>query len=215
MPHRAPGSPGHSRKQFLSGKPIRYYRPKGSADIRAADRRRLSGVQRRPAVRGVPDLRGQDARARERHDDRPDDRRRDDAGRARRLRHRDDGSRPRRLHHLDRREPLSRSALRAEFHAAPRLAVLDDVELYEDGVIRIYDVLFPATVLLETDAYIRDFIVRSGLERADCDLGVPLPARPGPARAVSRDARSTRSWRAPRRPACRSTPRRPATARSA
>ena len=40
---------------------------------------------------------------------------------------------------------------------------LNDVELYEDGVIRIYDVLFPATVLLETDAYIRDFIVRSGL----------------------------------------------------
>jgi deoxyhypusine synthase len=41
---------------------------------------------------------------------------------------------------------------------------LDDVQLYEDGVIRIYDVLFPATVLLETDAYIRDFIVRSGLD---------------------------------------------------
>ena len=40
---------------------------------------------------------------------------------------------------------------------------LNDVELYEEGVIRIYDVLFPATVLLETDAYIRDFIVRSGL----------------------------------------------------
>jgi deoxyhypusine synthase len=40
---------------------------------------------------------------------------------------------------------------------------VNDVELYEDGVIRIYDVLFPATVLLETDAYIRDFIVRSGL----------------------------------------------------
>src|SRR3977135_2480969 len=39
----------------------------------------------------------------------------------------------------------------------------NDLELYEDGVIRIYDVLFPATVLLETDAYIRDFIVRSGL----------------------------------------------------
>src|SRR5437773_9810193 len=39
----------------------------------------------------------------------------------------------------------------------------DDVQLYEDGVIRIYDVLFPATVLLETDAYIRDFIARSGL----------------------------------------------------
>ncbi len=40
---------------------------------------------------------------------------------------------------------------------------VDDRELYEDGVIRIYDVLFPATVLLETDAYIRDFIERSGL----------------------------------------------------
>src|SRR5437588_5041250 len=40
---------------------------------------------------------------------------------------------------------------------------LNDVELYEAGVIRIYDVLFPATVLLETDAYIRDFIMRSGL----------------------------------------------------
>ena len=38
------------------------------------------------------------------------------------------------------------------------------MELYEQGIIRIYDVLFPATVLLETDAYIRDFLVRSGLE---------------------------------------------------
>jgi deoxyhypusine synthase len=37
---------------------------------------------------------------------------------------------------------------------------LDDVELYEQGIIRIYDVLFPSTVLLETDAYIRDFLVR-------------------------------------------------------
>src|SRR6201993_2338610 len=40
---------------------------------------------------------------------------------------------------------------------------VDDVALYEEGVIRIYDVLFPATVLLETDSYIRDFIARSGL----------------------------------------------------
>src|SRR5262245_4769980 len=40
---------------------------------------------------------------------------------------------------------------------------LDDRELYDNGVIRIYDVLFPATVLLETDAYIRDFIKRAGL----------------------------------------------------
>ncbi len=41
---------------------------------------------------------------------------------------------------------------------------LDDRALYAAGVIRIYDVLFPATVLLETDAYIRDFLVRSGLD---------------------------------------------------
>jgi deoxyhypusine synthase len=41
---------------------------------------------------------------------------------------------------------------------------LDDRALYAAGVIRIYDVLFPATVLLETDAYIREFLVRSGLD---------------------------------------------------
>jgi deoxyhypusine synthase len=40
---------------------------------------------------------------------------------------------------------------------------LDDVELYQQGIIRIYDVLFPATVLLETDQYVRDFFTRSGL----------------------------------------------------
>ncbi|HXI28520.1 MAG TPA: deoxyhypusine synthase [Vicinamibacterales bacterium] len=60
---------------------------------------------------------------------------------------------------------------------------LDDVALYEDGVIRIYDVLFPATVLLETDAYIRDFIERSGLNEPIATaefhyrLGVDLLAR--------------------------------------
>jgi deoxyhypusine synthase len=43
---------------------------------------------------------------------------------------------------------------------------VDDRELYEDGVIRIYDVLFPAEVLLRTDEYIRDFLVRSGLNDA-------------------------------------------------
>ena len=41
---------------------------------------------------------------------------------------------------------------------------VNDVELYEEGVIRIYDVLFPATVLLETDAYVRDFLVRWGAD---------------------------------------------------
>ena len=41
---------------------------------------------------------------------------------------------------------------------------LDDRVLYEEGVIRIYDVLFPAQVLLDTDAFIRDFLVASELE---------------------------------------------------
>jgi len=41
---------------------------------------------------------------------------------------------------------------------------LDDRDLYEEGVIRIYDVLFPASVLLETDQYVRDFLARSGLD---------------------------------------------------
>jgi hypothetical protein len=34
MPYRAPGSPQKKRKGFLSGKPIRYYRPTGSPAIR-------------------------------------------------------------------------------------------------------------------------------------------------------------------------------------
>ena len=43
---------------------------------------------------------------------------------------------------------------------------VNDVELYEQGIIRIYDVLFPASVLLETDAYIRGFLVREKLHGA-------------------------------------------------
>jgi deoxyhypusine synthase len=43
---------------------------------------------------------------------------------------------------------------------------LDDVELHENGIIRIYDVLFPAEVLLETDAYLREFLVRERLDGA-------------------------------------------------
>ena len=60
---------------------------------------------------------------------------------------------------------------------------VNDVELYEEGVIRIYDVLFPATVLLETDAYIRDFLVRSGLQRTGFERRAALRARPRSARA--------------------------------
>ena len=41
---------------------------------------------------------------------------------------------------------------------------VDDRVLYEEGVIRIYDVLFPAQVLLDTDRFIRDFLVSSGFD---------------------------------------------------
>ena len=53
---------------------------------------------------------------------------------------------------------------------------LDDRELFDEGVIRIYDVLFPASVLLETDSYVRDFLVRSGLDGpiATADLHLAL-----------------------------------------
>ena len=91
---------------------------------------------------------------------------------------------------------------------------LDDVELYEQGIIRIYDVLFPATVLLETDAYIRDFLVRSGLSGPDLHVRVPLPPRRRICSTAIPAARNTRSSPARRSPACRSTLPRPATARS-
>ena len=63
---------------------------------------------------------------------------------------------------------------------------LDDRDLFDEGVIRIYDVLFPASVLLETDA------VRPRLPRAlrprrpDRHLRAPLPSRPGSAVAHAR-----------------------------
>jgi deoxyhypusine synthase len=49
---------------------------------------------------------------------------------------------------------------------------LDDVELYEQGIIRIYDVLFPATVLLETG------IVPAGLLAVVLNLVLPGRERP-------------------------------------
>ena len=163
MPHRAPGSPGHSRQQFLSGKPIRYYRPQGSPDIRhlidegfqafnagrlseacaifadkmlAADNNITIGL----TVAGAMTPAGVGGCI---------------------------------IELMDRGLVdfiISTGAnLYHDLHYALNFTLrrgspfVDDRELYEDGVIRIYDVLFPADVLLQTDAYIRDFIVRSGL----------------------------------------------------
>jgi len=164
MPYRAPGAPEPPRPKILSGKPIRYYRPKGSQELRhlvdegfqafnaarlseacaifsekmlAAEQDTTIGLTIAGALTPAG-LGGCVIEMMER------------------------GlidfiiSTGANLYH-DLHYALNFILRRGSPFA-------DDVQLYEDGVIRIYDVLFPATVLLETDAYIRDFIVRSGLD---------------------------------------------------
>src|SRR5512132_4029246 len=164
MPYRAPGAPEPPKSKSLSGKPIRYYRPGGSADIRhlidegfqAFNAARLGEACRIFADRMLlPE-----------HDTTialtiagaltP-------AGLGGCI-----------VELMERGLVdfiISTGAnLYHDLHSALNFTLrrgspfVNDVELYEEGVIRIYDVLFPATVLLETDAYIRDFIVRSGLK---------------------------------------------------
>jgi deoxyhypusine synthase len=164
VPHRAPGSPGHSKREhYLTGKAIRSYRPRGSADVRqlidggfqAFNAGRLSEAchifsEKMLApehdttigltVAGALTPAGLGGCA---------------------------------IELMERGLVdfiISTGAnLYHDLHYALNFTLhrgspfLDDVELYEQGIIRIYDVLFPATVLLETDAYIRDFLVRSGL----------------------------------------------------
>ena len=198
MPHRAPGSPGHSRSEFLSGKPIRYYRPKGSPEIRhlidegfqAFNAGRLSEACRifsdkmlAPENDTTIGLTIAGAMT--------------PAGLGGCV-----------IEMMERGLVdfiISTGAnLYHDLHYALNFTLhrgspfVDDVELYEDGVIRIYDVLFPATVLLETDAYIRDFLVRSGLNEPVATVGVPLPPRPAICSSAIRAARSIRSSRARR-----------------
>ena len=164
VPHRAPGSPGHSKPEhYLTGKAITYYRPRGSAEVRqlidggfqAFNAGRLSEACQifsdkmlAPendttiglTVAGALTPAGLGGCAIE----------------------------------LMQRGlvdfVISTGAnLYHDLHYALNFTLhrgspfLDDVELYEQGIIRIYDVLFPAKVLLETDSYIRDFLVRSKL----------------------------------------------------
>jgi deoxyhypusine synthase len=163
LPYRAPGPSGHSQKQFLSGKPITNYRPRGSAEVRhlidegfqAFNAGRLSEAcaifadkMLDPANDTTIGLTVAGAMT--------------PAGLGGCV-----------IEMMDRGLVdfvISTGAnLYHDLHYALNFTLrrgspfVDDRELYEDGVIRIYDVLFPATVLLETDAYIRDFIVRSGL----------------------------------------------------
>jgi deoxyhypusine synthase len=164
VPHRAPGSPGHSRADHLSGRPITYYRPKGSPDIR---RLLDDGFQAFNAARLSEACRiYADKMLRPEHDT---------------------------MIGLTVAGALTPAGLGGcivelmerglidflistganlyhDLHYALNFTLrrgspfVDDVELYEQGVIRIYDVLFPAKVLMETDAYVRDFLGRSGLD---------------------------------------------------
>ena len=161
MPHRAPGSPGGNASHYLSGKVIKYYRPRGSAEVRAliddgfqafnagrlseachifADKMLLPQNETTIGLTVAGAL--------------------TPAGLGGCV-----------IEMMDRGLVdfvISTGAnLYHDLHYALNFTLhrgspfLDDVELYEQGIIRIYDVLFPATVLLETDEYIRDFLVRS------------------------------------------------------
>jgi deoxyhypusine synthase len=163
MPHRAPGAPDPARGKHLGGRPIRYYRPRGSADVRhlidegfqAFNAARLGEACRIFADKMLlPEhdttialtLAGAMTPA---------------------------GLGGCVVELMERGLVdfvISTGAnLYHDLHYALNFTLhrgspfVDDVELYEDGIIRIYDVLFPATVLLETDAYIREFLVRAGL----------------------------------------------------
>jgi deoxyhypusine synthase len=163
VPHRAPGSPGPTPGSYLEGQAITYYRPKGSAEVRdlidngfqAFNAGRLSEAchiftdkMLDPAHDTTIGLTIAGALT--------------PAGLGGCI-----------IELMERGLVdflISTGAnLYHDLHYALNFTLhrgspfLDDVDLYEKGIIRIYDVLFPATVLLETDSYIRDFLVRSGL----------------------------------------------------
>jgi deoxyhypusine synthase len=162
MPYRSLGAPEKSRSKALSGRPIRYYRPKGSPDIKHLID---DGFQAFNAARlGEACRIFSDKMLLPEHDTTialtmagamtP-------AGLGGCV-----------VEMLERGLVdfvISTGAnLYHDLHYALNFTLhrgspfVNDVELYEEGVIRIYDVLFPATVLLETDLYVRDFLVRWG-----------------------------------------------------
>jgi deoxyhypusine synthase len=165
VPHRAPGSPPQSAGSYLSGRPIRYYRPRGSAEVRTLID---EGFQAFNAARlGEACRIYTDKMLLAEHDTTialtvagaltP-------AGLGGCV-----------IELMERGLIdflISTGAnLYHDLHYALNFTLhrgspfVDDRELYAQGVIRIYDVLFPAQVLLDTDTYVRDFIVRSGLDR--------------------------------------------------
>jgi deoxyhypusine synthase len=176
MPHRAPGSPKRSRSSFLSGRPIRYYRPRGSRAIRTLID---DGFQAFNAARlGEACRIFTDKMLASSHDTTialtiagamtP-------AGIGGCV-----------IAMMDRGLVdfiISTGAnLYHDLHYALNFTLrrgspfLDDRVLYEHGVIRIYDVLFPAQVLLDTDQFIRTFLEETRLRGpvASADLHYEL-----------------------------------------
>ena len=161
MPHRRPGAAGaKQQQQYLTGAPIRYYRPRGSAEVR-----RLidDGFQAFNA--------GRLSEACHVYADRMLDPAQDTTiGLTMAGAMTPAGLGGCVIELMDRGLVdfiISTGAnLYHDLHYALNFTLhrgspfLDDVELHEHGVIRIYDVLFPADVLLETDAYLRDFLLR-------------------------------------------------------
>ena len=165
MPHRQPGASNQNQKQFLTGKPIRYYRPRGSQEIiklidegfQAFNAGRLNEACH-VFTEGMLN---------------PDNNTTIGLTMAGALTPAGMGGCVIEL--MDRGLVdfvISTGAnLYHDLHHALNFTLhrgspfLDDVVLYEHGIIRIYDVLFPAEVLLQTDAYVREFLVRHNFDR--------------------------------------------------
>jgi deoxyhypusine synthase len=164
VPHRAPGSPKLSAKSFLTGKTIRYYRPTGSKDVR-----RLidEGFQAFNAARlGEACRIYADKMLAKSHDT--------TIGLTIAGALTPAGLGGCMIEMMERGLVdfiISTGAnLYHDLHYALNYELkrgspfLDDRVLYEQGVIRIYDVLFPAQVLLDTDTFIREFLISGDLE---------------------------------------------------
>src|SRR5688572_146497 len=164
MPYRSPGSPETPRPKYLTGKPIRYYRPRGSADIRTLIE---DGFQAFNAARL-----GEACRIFTDKMLLPENDTTIGLTVAGALTPAGLGGCIVELMERGLVDLIISTGanLYHDLHYALNFTLhrgspfVNDVELYEEGVIRIYDVLFPAKVLLETDAYIREFLVRSGLD---------------------------------------------------
>jgi deoxyhypusine synthase len=176
VPHRAPGASGGRKGHYLSGKPIKYYRPRGSADIRALvddgfqafNAARLSEACHIYADKMLA----------------PESDTTIGLTIAGALTPAGLGGCVIELMERGLIDfVISTGAnLYHDLHYALNFTLrrgspfLDDRDLFDEGVIRIYDVLFPASVLLETDQYVRDFLSRSGLDGpvASADLHLRL-----------------------------------------